>query len=205
MSKCSNCLSDGEAPKQDRSRRTYDLILIAAERLFIQKGWDSLTTNAVAEAAGVSIGSLYRYFPDKSSIVRALAERAARPGLERMDALLAEPMEALDLGAAMERLLVPDPRGIPDGSLCLGRLRGPRCSDELDRIAADLEKEIEERLAGLVARFLPGIEPEAARVKAKLVRGLALAASAEAEREGTLAPAIYAETTRLLRACLSDP
>jgi AcrR family transcriptional regulator len=47
----------------------------ATARILIQEGWDALTTNRVAREAGVSIGSLYQYFPDKDALVRSLAER----------------------------------------------------------------------------------------------------------------------------------
>ncbi len=62
-------------PRQERSRATVDTILEACARVLIKHGFDGLTTNAVAEAAGVSIGSLYQYFPNKEALVAALVER----------------------------------------------------------------------------------------------------------------------------------
>src|ERR1041384_7664357 len=62
-------------PKQDRSRATVDSILQAAARVLVKRGFDGLTTNLVAETAGVSIGSLYQYFPNKAALVGALIER----------------------------------------------------------------------------------------------------------------------------------
>ncbi len=62
-------------PSQDRSRTTVDTILEAAAKQLVRRGFDHLTTNAVAEAAGVSIGSLYQYFPNKEALVAALVER----------------------------------------------------------------------------------------------------------------------------------
>ncbi|MGH7858674.1 MAG: TetR/AcrR family transcriptional regulator, partial [Candidatus Binatia bacterium] len=41
----------------------------------VEEGFDAMTTNRIARVAGVSIGSLYQYFPNKQSIVRALLER----------------------------------------------------------------------------------------------------------------------------------
>ena len=74
-------------PRQDRSRSTVDTILEATTRLLVRKGFDHLTTNAVAEAAGVSIGSLYQYFPNKEALVAALVERHME---ERKTATFAE-------------------------------------------------------------------------------------------------------------------
>jgi AcrR family transcriptional regulator len=62
-------------PRQDRSRATVDTILAATARVIVKRGFDAMTTNAVAEAAGVSIGSLYQYFPNKEALVAALIER----------------------------------------------------------------------------------------------------------------------------------
>lgn len=62
-------------PRQTRSKVTVDVILAATARVLVRLGFDGLTTNAVAEAAGVSIGSLYQYFPNKQALVAALIER----------------------------------------------------------------------------------------------------------------------------------
>jgi len=62
-------------PKQRRSRQTVDAVLDAVPRVLRRHGAEAITTNRVAEAAGVSIGSLYQYFPDKHAIFMALHER----------------------------------------------------------------------------------------------------------------------------------
>ncbi|MGK4003229.1 TetR/AcrR family transcriptional regulator [Sorangium sp. So ce1036] len=62
-------------PVQRRSRQTVDAILRGAARVLVRRGWAGMTTNHVAVAAGVSIGSLYEYFPGKEALVLALAER----------------------------------------------------------------------------------------------------------------------------------
>jgi AcrR family transcriptional regulator len=62
-------------PRQTRSKETVETILAATARILIKLGFDGLTTNAVADLAGVSIGSLYQYFPNKQALVAALIER----------------------------------------------------------------------------------------------------------------------------------
>ncbi len=62
-------------PKQQRSRQTVEDVLEAVRRVLRRHGAGAITTNRVAEAAGVSIGSLYQYFPDKQAIFMALHER----------------------------------------------------------------------------------------------------------------------------------
>jgi AcrR family transcriptional regulator len=60
-------------PRQDRSRRRYLQIVSAAAELFADAGYDATTMDAIANAAGTSIGSVYRFFPNKPAIFRAVA------------------------------------------------------------------------------------------------------------------------------------
>ncbi len=72
-------------PQQERSRGTVDSILAAATRLLISKGYARTTTNEIAETAGVSVGSLYQYFPSKDAIAVELLRRgSARRGAPRV-------------------------------------------------------------------------------------------------------------------------
>ena len=62
-------------PKQQRSRQTVEAVLEAVPRVLRRHGAEAITTNRVAEVAGVSIGSLYQYFPEKQAIFVALHDR----------------------------------------------------------------------------------------------------------------------------------
>jgi AcrR family transcriptional regulator len=62
-------------PQQARSRARLAGLLDAAEALLVREGPAALTTTAIAEEAGVSVGSLYRWFPDKAAIIDALTRR----------------------------------------------------------------------------------------------------------------------------------
>lgn len=62
-------------PRQARSRATVEAIVRAGARVLGDRGWAGFTTNEVAEVAGVSIGSLYQYFPDKLVLVDAIQRR----------------------------------------------------------------------------------------------------------------------------------
>ena len=64
-----------KTPRQQRARTTVESIFQAAAHILGQRGWAGFTTNEVAEAAGVSIGSLYQYFPNKLALAEALRER----------------------------------------------------------------------------------------------------------------------------------
>src|SRR5262245_47637657 len=60
---------------QERSRATVDVLLAATARVLVKDGYDHASTNKIAEAAGVSIGSLYQYFPSKEALVAAVIDR----------------------------------------------------------------------------------------------------------------------------------
>ena len=62
-------------PQQARSRARLEKVLAAADDLLASEGAESVTTTKVAAAAGVSIGSLYHYLPDRDAILHALALR----------------------------------------------------------------------------------------------------------------------------------
>lgn len=62
-------------PRQARSIATVEAIIEAGAHVLSELGWAGFSTNKVAEAAGVSIGSLYQYFPDKLALVEAIRRR----------------------------------------------------------------------------------------------------------------------------------
>jgi AcrR family transcriptional regulator len=85
-------------PKQERSRDTVQVILAAAQRILTRDGLDALTTARIAEVAGISVGSLYQYFPNKEAVCGALVEKttedyyqALRMGLEATKTMPLEP------------------------------------------------------------------------------------------------------------------
>jgi AcrR family transcriptional regulator len=64
-------------PRQARSRATVERIVSSAREVLLHDGYDAFSTNRVADAAGISPGSLYQYFPNKHAIVAAVVERYA--------------------------------------------------------------------------------------------------------------------------------
>jgi AcrR family transcriptional regulator len=68
-------LNPRKTPLQARARVTHDAILESAAQILSKSGLSGFNTNAVAERAGVSIGSLYQYFPNKDALMVALIHR----------------------------------------------------------------------------------------------------------------------------------
>jgi AcrR family transcriptional regulator len=64
-----------KAASQERSRSTVDALLEATARVLLNEGYDRASTNRIAEVAGVSIGSLYQYFPSKEALVAGVIDR----------------------------------------------------------------------------------------------------------------------------------
>jgi len=75
-------------PRNAFGAATVDAILAAVEQILEHHGIERLTTNHVAELAGVSIGSLYQYFPNKQSLLGALQDRYAEDTFTRVRAVL---------------------------------------------------------------------------------------------------------------------
>lgn len=75
-------------PTQSRSRHTVDAILEAALRVVADEGEERLSTNRIAERAGVSVGTLYQYFPTREAIVEEIAKRSRATVIERLEELL---------------------------------------------------------------------------------------------------------------------
>ena len=75
---------------QDRSRATVDALVEATARILVKEGYDKASTNRIAEAAGVSVGSLYQYFPSKEALVVAVIDRHNQDTMRLVRAVLNE-------------------------------------------------------------------------------------------------------------------
>lgn len=150
MSKNRTFLTPRKMPVQARSRATFDAIIQAATYILTEKGWEGLTTNAIAERAGVNIGSLYQYFPNKEAVMAELQRRHA-------DAIHAELQQALtrlpqqpSLRAAVAQLIemvIQEHRIAPAVHKAI--------TEELPRTARCAQSENE----GLRRQFLAALKP----------------------------------------------
>ena len=87
--KTSSTAKPRKQPLQSRSKETFGAILEATARILETEGLEAANTNAIAARAGVSVGSLYQYFPDKAAIFAELI-RQAETGLgDMLEKLLA--------------------------------------------------------------------------------------------------------------------
>ena len=89
-------------PLQARSQATVDSILEATTHILIHQGYDHMSTNAIAQKAGVSIGSLYQFFPNKEAVVAALIDRQIEEEMHLITTKLADLADAPLAHAARE-------------------------------------------------------------------------------------------------------
>lgn len=164
-----------KTPVQSRSRASYEAVLTAAARILEGQGPGALNTNDVAARAGVSIGTLYQYFPGKEAIAAELIRRIKMQLLEDFS----------------EAIVVARTQNLREAAVTMvsasirHHARAPELSRELERIeetlpldaeAAEVGGKVLSALEGLLAGF--GIpEPAiAARDLVSLSKGLVHAA-----------------------------
>jgi len=82
-----------KSASQKRSRATVDALLQATARILVREGFDKASTNRIAEVAGVSVGSLYQYFPSKEALVAAVIDRHNQEVMRAVQGELAESVE----------------------------------------------------------------------------------------------------------------
>ena len=93
-----------KSASQKRSLATVEALLDATARVLTKVGYDRASTNRIAATAGVSVGSLYQYFPNKEALVAALVARHNREMLALLSDALKE-VASLDLGTAIAKLV----------------------------------------------------------------------------------------------------
>lgn len=123
-----NSLKPRKAPRQKRSQNTMDVILQATGELICAHGMEGFGTNQIADRAGVSIGSLYQYFPDKEAILASLIRDMRR---EMLDDFRRAVVDTTDqpLRVAIEKLVAAALRH---------HMRNPMLTQHLERAENDL-------------------------------------------------------------------
>jgi AcrR family transcriptional regulator len=192
------------APKQPRSQKRVDLILDTAAELFAEVGYESTTTNAIAERAGVSIGSLYRYFPDKETILRAWANRYSEQICALYDQAFADDASALPLPALLDRLVDPFLDLYIGCPVYTHILLGADVSTDIAAVNQAMEEEIIGRTAEVFRCVAPHLTEARARLTATVckacVKGLISLVTASNDKK--FRSQVTAEIKRMLAAYL---
>ncbi|WP_321393852.1 TetR/AcrR family transcriptional regulator [Emcibacter sp.] len=91
-------------PKQERALATAEAITQATQQLIIKEGYENATTNRIAKAAGVSVGSLYQYFPNKQAIIKTLIQETVNDAAAQIRNQLRDLME-VPLESALHQII----------------------------------------------------------------------------------------------------
>jgi len=134
-------------PRQARSQIMVESILESAARVLAEHGYAGANTNRIAEVAGVSVGSLYQYFPNKDALITALHARHSRQMLDVMNTTLArttgaslrEQIAALVHANLSAHLLEPELHQVLEGQFPFYDLPDPSDDDMVQRVRALLE------------------------------------------------------------------
>ncbi|QFY62256.1 TetR/AcrR family transcriptional regulator [Rhizobium grahamii] len=193
-------------PQQKRGRERFEKILSVALALIEKNGSDALKMSEIVEQAELSFGALYQYFPDKSSIIRTLAERFNEQGRACVEAELAGVTDAAALRLAL--------CNIADQYYTFFRhepaMRDIWVATQADRLLQQIDAEDMEFHAQALLSVLVRLEPERSKGELLAIARLTMQLLAAAVRyaislddvEGRSAIALYqrmlpADITRL--------
>lgn len=156
-------------PKQSRSIATVEAILEATTHILLREGAEGLTTNHVAEMAGVSIGSLYQYFPNKASLIAALIDRHVNEEVHSLEKIFSE--WAHPIGKPLFELIIEEfieihLRDIELTKILHEQVSHVECRDALRKATHYFESVIEALLQTTHKGRLP---PETAKVRAFVI------------------------------------
>lgn len=190
-------------PQQARSKQRFNQILDAATQEFTLVGYEAATTNAIAERANVSIGSLYQFFPNKEAILHAVAMRY----LEELRALKRElfgpHLLTLPLTEIIERIVDSLVEFHVTNPGCNTIFFGSLTTNELAAASEGLQEETTGRIEELLALRIPGLGDSQRRLYATVSSDITRTLLIQAELcEEPLRSQIIAETKRLLLAYL---
>lgn len=175
-------LKPRKRPGQSRSTETVRTILEGAARVLEERGLAGYTTNAVAERAGVSVGSVYQYFPGKDALTASLVNRETGLLVEAVRAATAAATPGHGLRLIV-RAAVAHQMARPRLALLLDREESRlQLAESLDAVT----RAITDAILALLARFEPAppVEPEtAAGDLFALLRGMVDAAGERGERD----------------------
>ena len=161
-------------PRQARSRELVERVLAASARVFADDGYAAATTNKIAEQAGVSVGSLYQFFPHKAALLQALRERImARMGVG-LSAVF-DASDALSLPQLIDRVFAVFQATEAERPGMLSVLYQEQSARQMrpgqghtQGVQTELFGTIEVWLARYLARQAPALSPERRRVVAQM-------------------------------------
>lgn len=199
-------------PRQRRAVETRARILDAARRVFEEHGYSHGTTNRIADEAGLSVGSLYQYFPNKDAILVELVDAHIEAGTDAVLGVLPDPgpdgWSSLSLTDILRPVVAAMVAVHTDGRELHRVLfeEAPRPPEQLDRLRA-LERDLSRMVADLLAGHPEVKAPDldlAARLVIDVIESLVHRIATDAS-SGIPDDVLAGEITRLVVAYLTAP
>lgn len=191
-------------PRQARSRATVEAIVQAGARILSDEGWAGFTTNRIAELAGVSVGSLYQYFPDKLSLVDAIRHRHLDDSMAVMRRVRADGLAPAEFAARLVDAVVAAHSVYPGLHRVL--LDEAPSSDEYRNPNSEFEIEYLSYYAEAVATYRKRQPSAADRVAGRVISDAIDGVIHNAARRSALDdPVMQRELVRLITLYLEQP
>ncbi|MDZ8238184.1 MAG: TetR/AcrR family transcriptional regulator [Nostoc sp. ChiQUE01a] len=198
------------SPSGERGQRRRNLILDTAADLLAEGGAEAINTNALADRAGISVGSVYQYFSNKETILKALGERYMQQLGSNTVAALQQDVSGLDFAAMVDRVIDPMiafERKHP-GFRHLNA--GQEGEGTLVQAAQRVDREILATIYDLLLRVCPDVNPiqgwQIARVTKALYKGMSYLIQQEKEivKDGGDVGGMIADMKQMMADYLED-
>lgn len=174
-------------PSGERGQRRRDLILDTAAALLAEAGAEAINTNALADRAGISVGSVYQYFANKETILAALGERYIQQLGSNTVAALQQDLAGLDFATMVDRVIDPMIAFERQHPAFRHLDAGQEGQGTLAIAAQQVDREILTTIYRLLLRLCPDLPPaqgwQIARVTKALYKGMSYLVQQEQEIE----------------------
>jgi len=150
-------------PTQARSRERVERILEATAAIVDADGLDAVTTNAIAEQAGLPVGTLYQFFPNREAVLHALLERQLAALDERFASLLGPASDALPVDRTIDAVVDALAKAYLELPALAGLVQGLRADPRYAGAIDVNNRRVAGWVADLARRRIPGLRPARAR------------------------------------------
>lgn len=170
-------LEPKQKPRQKRAIATYERLLDVAAQLLEDIGVERISTNLIAEEAGITPPALYRYFPNKYAVLRALGDRLMQHQNKVFDASLEQTGNDIEAQAdATETLLRETLRVTLEQPGALAIMRALRAVPTLQQVRLDSHHQVTDAWCIVLRPLLPDLTDDELWAKARLSVELGYAA-----------------------------
>jgi len=200
-------LSNHRKPMQERSRKTYELLLSAAESLLEEVGIERISSNLIVQRAKLTSPAFYRYFDDKYAVIEALAERLMQRQNEALTRWIDRYRDAgydtlvdhvEDLVREMDAITGQQP-----GAIWI--MRALRAVPSLAHIRLASHHFVTDLMTDVYAAYLPGIPRELIRRRTRLAVEIAYSVDEMLKEEAGSREHVFEDLTYIFRSLYYHP